>query len=528
MDWKWGLVPGQTGVTVQNLIARALRRYADQPCIRWESGAASYAETAERAGRLAAWLADHTPGTRHVAIALPNGREYLELILACALGNLVRVPLSSKEPLDVLRAKLTESSAEVLIAPPEILDGVGDWINDSWCAALAVGDHSQFTCYDDVIAAGGALGSPAGADTDRYRLSFTGGTTGVAKAVVQTHRQERALIRNLLLEVVSPGPDRTFVAATPLAHAAGAFVLPTALRGGTMTWLDHFDPERLTDASWLGADGESGGIETFLVPTAMGDLAAAAASGRHDLACVVYGGAPCPAPVLDAALAAIGAEHLVQVYGQAEAPMTICVASHRDHAAGRVKDGWVGHPFMFVEVEIAGASADNEVGEIVVRAEHVMEGYWRRPQETSECIDGTGGLHTGDVGRLDADGGVRIVGRSRELIISGGFNVYPDDVERRLRSSTDGDIPLSVFAVTHPRWGEAVVVAAQGGGEAQEAVRSRIQAAADQALTYYERPKEIFVVDALPLTAVGKVARKELAGRYRSYFSDEAGVQAHE
>lgn len=519
---------GSTGVTVQNLIARAFRRCADQPCIIWESGAASYTETAVRAGRLAAWLADHAPETKHIAIALPNCREYLESILACAVGNLVRVPLSHKEPLDVLRAKLTESSTEVLIAPPEILDGVSDWIRDSRCAALPVADHSQHARYDDVVDADAAAGIAAGVDTDRYRLSFTGGTTGVAKAVVQTHRQERALIRNLLLEVVSPGPDRTFVAATPLAHAAGAFVLPTILRGGTVSWLDHFDPERLADASWLGNQGISRGVETFVVPTAMSDLAGTATPGNHDLARVVYGGAPCPAPVLEAAMASIGSDRLVQVYGQAEAPVTICVAAPQDHAAGRVKDGWVGHPFMFVEVEIAGASADNEVGEIVVRGEHVMQGYWRRPEETAQRIDGSGGLHTGDVGRLDADGCVRIVGRSRELIISGGFNVYPDDVERRLRNSTAGDIPLSVFAVAHPRWGEAVMVAAQRGGAAAETVRGRIEAAAARSLTYYERPKGVFVVDALPLTAVGKVARNELADRYSSYFNDKPQAEAHE
>jgi fatty-acyl-CoA synthase len=520
-------VSGPTGLTVQNLISRAFRRHAQQPCILWESGAASYAETAVRAGRLAGWLADQALETRHIAIALPNGREYLESILACAVGNLVRVPLSPKEPLEVLRAKLTESSIEVLIAPPEILDGLSDWLRDGRCAALAVAGHSQFPCYDDVVAAAEAAALVAGVDTDRYRLSFTGGTTGVAKAVVQTHRQERALIRNLLLEVVNPGPDRTFVAATPLAHAAGAFVLPTILRGGTVSWLDRFDPERLTDASWLGRDGESRGVETFAVPTAMSDLAGTATAGKHDLARVVYGGAPCPAPVLESALASIGSDRLVQVYGQAEAPVTICVAAPEDHAAGRVKDGWVGHPFMFVEVEIAGASADNEVGEIVVRAEHVMEGYWRRPEETAQCIDSSGGLHTGDVGRLDPDGGVRIVGRSRELIISGGFNVYPDDVERRLRS-TAGDIPLSVFAVAHPRWGEAVVVAAQGGGAAEDAVRGRIEAAAEEALSYYERPKQVFVIDALPLTAVGKVARNELADRYQSYFNDKPRADAHE
>jgi fatty-acyl-CoA synthase len=224
--------------------------------------------------------------------------------------------------------------------------------------------------------------------------------------------------------------------------------------------------------------------------------------------------------VLAAALDSIGADALVQVYGQAEAPMTICVASRADHAAGRVADGWVGHPFMFVAVDVVGAdgSAD-EVGEIVVHAEHVMDGYWRRPEETARCLDASGGLHTGDVGRLDADGGLRIVGRLRELIITGGFNVYPDDVERRLRQGGLGDLPLSVFGIAHPRWGEAVVVAAARGADASAAVRERVRTAAQQALAYYEQPKEIFVVDTLPLTAVGKVARKQLATHYSAHFS---------
>jgi acyl-CoA synthetase (AMP-forming)/AMP-acid ligase II len=159
-----------------------------------------------------------------------------------------------------------------------------------------------------------------------------------------------------------------------------------------------------------------------------------------------------------------------------------------------------------------------EVGEVVVHAEHVMDGYWRRPEETARCLDATGGLHTGDVGRLDAEGGLRIVGRLRELIITGGFNVYPDDVERRLRQNGLGDLPLSVFGVAHPRWGEAVVVAAAGGAD----VRERVRTAADQALAYYEQPKEIFVLDSLPLTAVGKVARKDLASHYGAYFSQSS------
>jgi fatty-acyl-CoA synthase len=512
-----------TGPTVQALLAASFRRHRGDPCLLWEGGEATFGETAGRVTGVASWIAGHVGDLRHVAIVLPNGRAYIESILACTLASAVRIPLSAREPLELIAAKLTESSAEVLIATSEIVAALEGWIRDTGCPAVAVGEGAlppgALASFEQLAAAAASPVPLSGTESDRYRLSFTGGTTGVPKAVVQTHRQERALIRNLLLEVVQPGPASTFVAATPLSHAAGAFVLPAVLAGGSVSWLEHFDPARLTDASWLGETAAARTVETFVVPTAMADLVSAAARS-HDLHTVVYGGAPCPAPVLSAALDRLGDQALVQVYGQAEAPMTICVASRADHSAGLVTDGWVGHPFMFVEVSVGTSEeSGDQVGELIVRAEHVMEGYWRRPEETAGCLGADGALRTGDVGRIESDGSVRIVGRVREMLISGGFNVYPDDVERRLRQAGLNDVPISVFGIAHPRWGEAVVLAAACPPDTAAATRERVRAAADEALAYYERPKEIFIVSDLPLTPVGKVARQTLASRFSSAFA---------
>jgi fatty-acyl-CoA synthase len=505
------------GPTIQSMLTRAFRRYADRDCLVWESGTASFGETGERAGRLARWLDENVGEQRHVAIALPNGRAYLESILACTLAGAVRVPLSPREPIDTLRSKLDESDTEVVIATPEIVSELGDWLTGSGRAALSVADGEAVAL--DQVARQPARTIQAATESDRYRLSFTGGTTGSAKAVVQTHRQERAMIRNLLLETVRPGPRTTFVAATPLAHAAGAFVVPTVLSGGSVSWLGRFDPERLADSSWLGTDGAGRKVETFIVPTAMADLTSAARN-RHDLATVVYGGAPCPDPVLSAAVDRLGSQALVQVYGQAEAPMTICVASRDDHRAGLVTDGWVGHPFMFVTVAVVGGpDPQPDVGELVVRAEHVMDGYWRRPEETAGCLDQDGTLHTGDVGRIEPDGSVRIIGRQREMIISGGFNVYPDDVERRLRLRGLADVPMSVFGLAHPRWGEAVAIAVACPPDTAASVAQRVREVAQDALSYYEQPKALFTVEDLPLTSVGKVARQDLASRFSAHFA---------
>lgn len=495
---------------VQRMLADSFRRFGGDPCLVWADGWATYAETWARTAALGGWLLAHTRETRHVAILLPNGRAYVEAILACTLANLVRVPLSAKEPSGVIEAKLVESQAEVLICSPDHAEVLGPWAAETGATVLVAGEPFERVC------GGVATSLPVGVETDRYRLSFTGGTTGDPKAVVQTHRQERAMIRNLLLEVLRPGRGTTFVAATPLAHAAGAFILPTLLWGGSVSWLSHFDAGRVADPSWLCPDAGTTAVETFVVPTALADLTVAAAGG-HRLRSVVYGGAPCPAPVLSAAIDTLGPDQLVQVYGQAEAPVTICVASAADHAAGRVVDGWVGHPFRYVNVGIdpGPSAADESVGEIVVHGEHVMTGYWGRPQETAERLDADGGLHTGDIGRLDATGGLRIVGRAREMVISGGFNVYPDDVERRLRQHGLDDTTFSVFGIPDARWGEAVVLAAVRDTAADETVqRQRVVAAAEQALAYYERPKQVYLLEELPLTSVGKVGRQQLAERF--------------
>jgi fatty-acyl-CoA synthase len=503
---------------VQRMLADAFRRFATDPCLVWEDGFATFAETRARTAALASWLIANVRDTRHVSIVLPNGRAYLEAILACTLGNVVRVPLSVKEPHDVIVAKLTESQAEVLICTPEVADALAPWAKDAGAAVLVAGPEFEQVC------AAPAKEIPLAAETDRYRLSFTGGTTGIPKAVVQTHRQERAMIRNLLMETIRPGRGTTFLAATPLAHASGAFILPTLLWGGSFSWLTQFDAGRVANSSWLCPDAGTTKVETFVVPTALADLTAAA-KGGHQLGSVVYGGAPCPAPVLSAAIDTLGTDRLIQVYGQAEAPVTICVASVADHAAGRVVDGWVGYPFRFVDVSIdAGPGAANpSVGEVVVHGEHVMQGYWGRPEESAERLDADGGLHTGDIGRLDDAGGLRIVGRAREMVISGGFNVYPDDVERRLRQHGLDDIAFSVFAVPHERWGEAVVLAAGRDASGDEdGQRQRVAAAADEALAYYERPKQVFLMDELPLTSVGKVARQDLARQFGSQFAGDA------
>lgn len=502
--------------TVQTVLRHTLRRHRARPCLVWEGGEATYAETERRTSAVATWLQRNTQPEDRIAVLLPNGRAYLEIIIATALAGRVRVPLNPKESPASLLGKLAHATCAVLFTDDAELDAIGG-PPPGIHHIVRVGE-SATSDYETVAAS--AVVPLAELDPSAvYRLSFTGGTTGTAKAVVQTHSRELAMIRNLMLETIRPGEDRTFVAATPLAHASGAFVLPTLIGGGSLSWLTSYDPERLVDATWLGKD-----IETFLVPTAMQDLTEVAGErGSHDVATIVYGGAPTSPDLLRRTVDIFG-ERLVQVYGQAEAPMTISVLprwAHRDVDAVAGSAGW---PFPHVSISVIGPDGtmleDDRVGEVIVEAEHVMARYWQDSAESP--LDEAGRLHTSDLGYVDEAGRLWLVGRNREIVITGGVNVYPDDVDRRL-ANVPGVRALASFGVPHPRWGESLVLAVVADGP-EQAVREAVSEASSQRLGAYERPKQVVIVPELPRTDIGKISRSALGERFRDLFAESSAT----
>jgi fatty-acyl-CoA synthase len=506
--------------TVQRMLHREMNRFGRRRCFAWEGGEASYAETLARCTSVASWLQETTaPGAR-VAIALPNGREFLEAIVACALAGRVRVPLNPKESADTLSEKIRMVDCAVLVTTSTALQRLEQDVVAT-VGSVVLTDDSDQPSFTDLASRGGGDLSLDASPGDMYRISFTGGTTGSPKAIVQTHRQETAMIRNLLMETIRPDASSVFVAATPLSHASGAFVVPTLLRGGSLAWLDSFDPDRLVDAGWLG---EEVAVETFLVPTAMADVTRAAkARGDHQLRTLVYGGAPCPPAVLAEAVEVLGG-CLVQVYGQAEAPMTIAVLSREDHNDIEQAAGSVGHPFLYVDVAIVDGAGNRlspgEVGEVLVAAEHLMSGYWTAQGVVKpEDLD-SGWLRTGDLGMLDVAGFLRLVGRSRNMIISGGVNLYPDDIDRRL-SGINGVAEVASFGVEHPRWGEALVIAVVPSDATRSAPQTTelVETAARDRLSAYEQPKQVIVVDALPQTDVGKTDKRALVAAHSELFT---------
>lgn len=356
------------------------------------------------------------------------------------------------------------------------------------------------------------LAAPTVEPSDVAWLLYTGGTTGRPKGVVETHRGVATMTHIQMAEWDWPTDLRT-LCLTPLSHAASALFLPTLLRGGSLAVLPSFDPDRLIDT-----------IErlritaTFLVPTMIYRLLDHALLDRADLSSLrtlFYGASAISPTRLAEAIERLG-PIFFQFYGQAEAPTTVAVLAKNDHRTDRPdRLASCGRPVPWLDVALLDDDgrkvSTGEPGEICVRGPLVMAGYHNQPDQTAEALRG-GWLHTGDVATADDEGFLTIIDRKKDMIVTGGFNVFPREIEDVL--STHPDIAAAaVIGVPDPDWGEAVravVVrhpdATVGKAELIRLVKEHKGSAA--------APKEIDFADAIPLTPLGKPDKKALRATY--------------
>lgn len=347
------------------------------------------------------------------------------------------------------------------------------------------------------------------AQDDPAMISFTGGTTGLPKGVVQTYQ---VVQQNLLMEVSEwPWPEQPrLIATTPLSHGAGYLVLPTLYKGGTVI-----------TGTFGGADDIAAAItkhhanSVFLVPSLIYKLLDLPSDQRTcllNLQFTVYGAAPILPSRLDEVLQVFGGK-IVQLYGQTEAPMIVTTLGDTDHrrtdrpellhSCGRPVAG------AAVRVLLNGHEADvEEVGEICVAGPLVAAGYWNDPMETERTfVDGW--LHTGDLAYRDREGYLFLVGRSKEMFISGGFNIYPKEVEDAL-GELRGVTAAAVVGVPDRVWGEASTAFVVAPGLTADEIRAHVRHRKGPILV----PKVIEFVEAIPLTDVGKPDKAALKTRY--------------
>ena len=344
-------------------------------------------------------------------------------------------------------------------------------------------------------------------------LVYTGGTTGRPKGVAHTHRVHVQMILTEMADWDWPRELR-FLALTPITHASGAMIMPVLLKSGAYAMTQGFTPDkfcRLVQQHRITA--------TFLVPTmvyVLLDHPGRATADLSSLQLIIYGASPMSPARLIEGLRVFGPVFM-QLYAQSEAPNTVTVLHQHEHDPEHHPERLAscGTPCVGAQLALLDdegrAVADGEVGEICVRGPIVMQGYWNKPEETAKAFR-HGWLYTGDMARRDADGYLYIVDRSKDMIISGGFNVYPREVEDVL-ATHPAVASSAVVGVPDEKWGEAVralVVLRAGASATAEELMALVRERKGPVHT----PKAIDFVDALPVTGLGKLDKKTIRARY--------------
>lgn len=504
--------------TIGELYDRCVRSYANETAILFQDQRISYREMGARALSLLAGLQGLglKRGDR-VALLMANCPEYLYCEYALAKGGMVRVPLAvllGNED-HIYMMNLTE--CETLIYHERFRDRV-------LAMAPQLTHVQRFICVGETLPKGhlslesllAQEHAQPKAETieseDLAAIYFTGGTTGKPKGVMLSHRSWTYTYLMELLDFGIDWQDR-FVFPTPLTHAGGCLILPVLLRGGSCIILDHFEPQLL-----LGAIAEHHATATLLVPTMIYMLLDSPYLDQYDLSSlknVLYGASIIAPERLKQAVDTFG-PIFTQFFGQTEAPMTMTVLPrhmhrHSDPERERKIHASAGRPCLHTQLRLLDEEGKEvgvgESGEVVVRCANTMLGYYKNPEATAATLR-DGWLYTGDIAYQDEEGLLYIVDRKKDMIITGGFNVFPREVEDVLFEHPTVK-QAAVVGVPHPKWGEEVraIVVLQAGHEPDE------QALIDfvkQRKGSLMAPKRVEFWDSIPVTNLGKVDKKHI------------------
>jgi long-chain acyl-CoA synthetase len=466
---------------------------------------ATYGELASRAARLAGALREHlglNPGDR-VAIAAKNTPDYVALLYGIWHAGLAAVPANAKLHGTELAYILEQSGTRVCFASPGIDSTIGAHAPTSLERLITIGSAEYVSLFmADPIAV-----TPRAGD-DLAWLFYTSGTTGRPKGAMLSHQVLAAASEAYAMEVDPITPGDCILHAAPMSHGSGIYIMPHVARLGLQVVPESgaFEPEEV-----ITLFNAFPRMSMFAAPTMIKRLVACPLECKADnIRTLVWGGAPMYVEDALAALDRFG-PRLAQIYGQGEAPMTITTLSkqdiaNREHPRWRDRLASAGKPYACVEVTIADSEDNplpaNEAGEIICRGV-VMSGYWQNPQASAASLRG-GWLHTGDVGLIDAEGYLHLKDRSKDLIISGGSNIYPREVEEVLLTHT-AVREVSVIGRPDREWGEVVVAYVVGPADTRE-----LDALCLQHIARFKRPKDYVFVDVLPKNNYGKILKTEL------------------
>ncbi len=462
-------------------------------------------------------LAGMRAGER-VAIVSRNTPEYLAALFGSWWAGAVAVPINAKLHPRELAFVLADSGARLAFVDAAWAGELSNTWELRGCLERVVAFGSR---EHRALAAADAAGAPAAcAPDDAAWLFYTSGTTGRPKGVMITHANLWAMAQCYLGDVETVVPGDALLHPAPLSHGSGLYAVPHVIGAAVNVVPESggFDPAEigaLLDV-WNHA-------VFFAAPTMVKRLVAHSAMEERRierLKCIVCGGAPMYVEDLHAAFGRFG-PRLAQIYGQGESPMTITAMSRTLLADAMARHdlprlGSVGVAQTGMELRIADHDdtplGTGDLGEVLVRGRAVMRGYWRNEAATARALAG-GWLHTGDVGTLDEDGFLTLRDRSKDLIISGGANIYPREIEEVLLGHPDV-VEAAVIGCAHPEWGEEVVAFVVAGERASgDALAAALDARCLAHIARFKRPRRYLLVDDLPKNSTGKVLKTELRAR---------------
>jgi len=487
------------------------RVHPDQPAISWEGGQLSYGAFERDVQCIAgALIARHglNPGER-VALAMENCPEYFPLLYGIWRAGLSAVPLNNKLHPKEMAWILADSESKLCIASPKIAGGLSSPGLGSLPPIMATGstDHRA-------LLGGDAIADALNDSNAEAWLFYTSGTTGRPKGAMLSHRNLLFACHCYYADIDYIDTRDTILHAAPLTHGSGLYGLAHIARGSNNVILEgSFEPNQVFDAL-----ATTQNVSMFAAPTMVSRLINHPGAGSADtrgLKTIIYGGAPMYLADLERALTLLGPK-LYNLYGQGESPMTITgldKATHADsgHPQWEQRLASAGVARTGVAVKIVGEDGRDlphgEIGEIVTRSDCVMLGYWNNPDANAKAIR-DGWLWTGDLGAMDADGFVTLKDRSKDLIISGGSNIYPREIEDVLLRHP-AVLEAAVIGRPHADWGEEVIafVVRRAGAQLEASELDRL--CLDN-IARFKRPKSYRIVDALPKNNYGKVLKTDL------------------
>jgi acyl-CoA synthetase (AMP-forming)/AMP-acid ligase II len=461
----------------------------------------------------------------NVAVLMHNRPEMLEAMFACFKAGCGVVPINFRLHPQECAFIIDHSCTKALIISSEFEAAIAS-IRDQLTQVkevITVGPvaSSEPTAFESMLAAESDQFADIDVDADDVAwLFYTSGTTGQPKGAMLTHRNLLAMTMSFYADMSCDfGPEDVTLHAAPLSHGSGLYALPNIGKAAAHVFLENtsFDPEAV-----FRCIEDHRVTNMFAAPTMIRRLIDSPAIDRFDhtsLSALSYGGGPMLVEDLTKAMDKLGS-CLVQLYGQGESPMTITYLPHRDH----IKDGTAdqmkrlasaGIARTDVEVRIHNqedeAVAAGEIGEVVTRSDLVMKGYWLDPEATAEALR-NGWLHTGDMGYLDDRGYLFLMDRSKDMIISGGENIYPREIEEVIIQHP-AVAEVAVIGVPDPEWGEAIkaVVAVVPGLEVTEA---ELLEFCGNHIARYKKPKSVDFIGELPKNNYGKIVKNELREKY--------------